>query len=183
MDRETGLHYNLHRYFAPECGRFIQPDPIGLNGGLNLYAYGPNPLSWIDPLGLAVDPIAKLEDRGYTGVTRTSGGGLDYSNSNALYNKRPGVSPKVTIEYSGDYEVDYQRANARAGLNQVSTPRGYVWHHLDDYDPVTNTGTMQLIEKQAHSGISHNGGVSQYKAATGKEYTHPARNRGSRKCG
>ncbi|WP_059245536.1 RHS repeat-associated core domain-containing protein [Escherichia albertii] len=183
LDRETGLHYNLHRYFAPECGRFIQPDPIGLNGGLNLYAYGPNPLSWIDPLGLAVDPIAKLEDRGYTGVTRTSGGGLDYSNSNALYNKRPGVSPKVTIEYSGDYEVDYQRANARAGLNQVSTPRGYVWHHLDDYDPVTNTGTMQLIEKQAHSGISHNGGVSQYKAATGKEYTHPARNRGSRKCG
>ncbi|EOK8589693.1 HNH endonuclease [Escherichia coli] len=79
--------------------------------------------------------------------------------------------------------MDFQRANAKAGLNQVSTPRGYVWHHLDDYDPVTNTGTMQLIEKQAHSGISHNGGVSQYKAATGKEYTHPARNRGSRKCG
>ncbi|EDS4738683.1 type IV secretion protein Rhs, partial [Salmonella enterica subsp. enterica serovar Oranienburg] len=183
LDRETGLHYNLYRFYDPDIGKFISGDPIGLRGGLNLYQYAPNPLSWIDPLGLAVDPITKLEDRGYTGVTKTSGGGLDYSGSNALYNKRPGVTPVVTIEYSGDYDIDFQRANAKAGLNQVSTPRGYVWHHLDDYDPVTNKGTMQLIEKQAHNGINHNGGVSQYKAATGREYTHPARNRGARGCG
>ncbi|WP_411961871.1 RHS repeat-associated core domain-containing protein [Escherichia sp. F1] len=51
-DEETGLHYNLFRYYAPECGRFVSQDPIGLNGGLNLYAYAPNPLSWSDPLGL-----------------------------------------------------------------------------------------------------------------------------------
>ncbi len=51
-DEETGLHYNLFRYYAPECGRFVSQDPIGLLGGLNLYAYAPNPLSWIDPLGL-----------------------------------------------------------------------------------------------------------------------------------
>ncbi|WP_437432939.1 RHS repeat domain-containing protein, partial [Yokenella regensburgei] len=52
LDRETGLHYNLFRYYDPECGRFTQPDPIGLAGGINLYQYGPNPLNWIDPLGL-----------------------------------------------------------------------------------------------------------------------------------
>ncbi|MBS5154833.1 DUF6531 domain-containing protein [Escherichia ruysiae] len=52
LDRETGLHYNLHRYYDPDVGRFTQPDPIGLAGGINLYAYAPNPLSWIDPLGL-----------------------------------------------------------------------------------------------------------------------------------
>ncbi|WP_244599799.1 RHS repeat domain-containing protein, partial [Escherichia coli] len=52
LDRETGLHYNLHRYYDPDVGRFMVTDPIGLNGGLNLYAYAPNPLSWIDPLGL-----------------------------------------------------------------------------------------------------------------------------------
>ena len=51
-DEETGLHYNLFRYYAPECGRFISQDPIGLAGGLNLYQYAPNPLSYIDPLGL-----------------------------------------------------------------------------------------------------------------------------------
>ncbi|MCP9676883.1 RHS repeat-associated core domain-containing protein [Escherichia fergusonii] len=49
MDRETGLHYNTFRYFLPESGRFSQPDPINLAGGINLYQYAPNPLSWIDP--------------------------------------------------------------------------------------------------------------------------------------
>ncbi|WP_200878030.1 RHS repeat-associated core domain-containing protein, partial [Burkholderia paludis] len=52
LDRETGLHYNLFRYYDPDTGRFISPDPIGLAGGLNLYQYAPNPNSWIDPWGL-----------------------------------------------------------------------------------------------------------------------------------
>ncbi|EHH3296983.1 RHS repeat protein [Salmonella enterica] len=53
FDDETGLHYNLFRYYAPECGRFVSQDPIGLRGGINLYSYAPNPLSYIDPLGLS----------------------------------------------------------------------------------------------------------------------------------
>ncbi|MCU7365886.1 HNH endonuclease [Pantoea stewartii] len=181
-DSETGLHYNLFRYYDPQVGRFTVQDPIGLLGGWNLYQYARNPLGWIDPLGLAVDPIARIQDRGYSGVTRTQGGGLDYSLSDALYNKRLDVNPVVTISYSGDYELDFQSENEIAGLNQKSTPRGYVWHHLDDYDPKTNTGTMQLVEQNAHSGIPHSGGVSQYKAATGKSYTHPARFGGKKSC-
>ncbi|ADX46313.1 RHS repeat-associated core domain protein [Paracidovorax avenae ATCC 19860] len=51
LDRETGLHYNTFRYYDPDVGRFISPDPIGLAGGLNLQHYAVNPLSWIDPLG------------------------------------------------------------------------------------------------------------------------------------
>jgi RHS repeat-associated protein len=53
FDSETGLHYNRHRYYDPHTGRFISKDPIGLAGGLNAYQYAPNPLRWIDPLGLA----------------------------------------------------------------------------------------------------------------------------------
>ncbi|MCG8711066.1 type IV secretion protein Rhs, partial [Brenneria sp. 4F2] len=53
LDRETGLHYNLFRYYDPDCGRFTQPDPIGLAGGINLYQYAPNALGWVDPLGLS----------------------------------------------------------------------------------------------------------------------------------
>ena len=52
LDRETGLHFNTLRYYDPDVGRFTTPDPIGLAGGLNLYAYASNPLTWIDPLGL-----------------------------------------------------------------------------------------------------------------------------------
>ena len=55
-DGETGLHYNLFRYYDPQVGRFIVQDPIGLNGGWNLYQYAPNPLGWIDPLGLSTRP-------------------------------------------------------------------------------------------------------------------------------
>ncbi|MCG8711053.1 RHS repeat-associated core domain-containing protein [Brenneria sp. 4F2] len=54
-----GLHYNLFRYYDPDCGRFTQPDPIGLAGGINLYQYAPNALGWVDPLGLACIPNKK----------------------------------------------------------------------------------------------------------------------------
>ncbi|EMU9122090.1 RHS repeat-associated core domain-containing protein [Providencia stuartii] len=53
FDNETGLHFNTFRFYDPQIGRFIMPDPIGLLGGMNLYQYAPNPLVWIDPWGLA----------------------------------------------------------------------------------------------------------------------------------
>jgi len=52
-DAETGLHYNTFRYYDPDIGRFLCQDPIGLAGGLNLYQYAPEPISWIDPWGWA----------------------------------------------------------------------------------------------------------------------------------
>jgi len=52
-DEESGLYYNRFRYYDCETGQYISTDPIGLKGGLNLYAYVPNPLTWSDPFGLA----------------------------------------------------------------------------------------------------------------------------------
>ncbi len=49
------MHYNYHRYYDPSIGRYTTPDPIGLDGGLNLYSYAlNNTLILIDPWGLKV---------------------------------------------------------------------------------------------------------------------------------
>nr|HDW3107782.1 RHS domain-containing protein [Escherichia fergusonii]HDW3143827.1 RHS domain-containing protein [Escherichia fergusonii] len=89
LDRETGLHYNTFRYFLPESGRFSQPDPIGLKGGLNLYQYAPNPLSWIDPLGLDVIRVYHYTSKdGYNGIM----------GSGTIKTKDPGARAKGSIQ-------------------------------------------------------------------------------------
>ncbi|MET9498438.1 RHS repeat-associated core domain-containing protein, partial [Streptomyces sp. NPDC006552] len=52
-DPETGLHYNVNRYYDPHLGRYLTPDPLGLAPAPNHYAYVPNPFTLTDPLGLA----------------------------------------------------------------------------------------------------------------------------------
>ncbi|MHB9022612.1 MAG: Ig-like domain-containing protein [Armatimonadota bacterium] len=52
-DAETGLVLCTLRYYDLEKGRWLTRDPIGLAGGLNLYAYcGGNPITYVDVLGL-----------------------------------------------------------------------------------------------------------------------------------
>jgi len=52
LDRETGLYYNRYRYYDPFIGSYVNQDPIGIEGGANVYIYSNNPSIWVDPLGL-----------------------------------------------------------------------------------------------------------------------------------
>jgi RHS repeat-associated protein len=52
FDKETGRAYNYFRDYDPQTGRYVQSDPIGLRGGINLYLYAIDPLTQIDPMGL-----------------------------------------------------------------------------------------------------------------------------------
>ncbi len=53
-DSETGLHYNLMRYYDPGTGRYLTTDPTGLSDGPNPYVYAHNnPLKFYDPNGEA----------------------------------------------------------------------------------------------------------------------------------
>ncbi|MFC6337602.1 type IV secretion protein Rhs [Pseudomonas sp. CCM 7891] len=78
FDQESGLHYNRHRYYNPDNGRYLTPDPVKLGGGLNGYQYVPNPTGWVDPLGLsckaAACPESIVADGPYSEIV--PGGGL-----------------------------------------------------------------------------------------------------------
>ncbi|MDI3284250.1 RHS repeat-associated core domain-containing protein [Polyangium sp. 15x6] len=64
-DEETGLSYNLHRYYDPETGRYISRDPVGLIGGFNAFAYADNkPTRMVDPSGLATAEITHRPEGG-----------------------------------------------------------------------------------------------------------------------
>ncbi|VVM99668.1 hypothetical protein PS662_03279 [Pseudomonas fluorescens] len=72
FDAESGLHYNRHRYYQPDVGRYLTPDPSGLAGGLNQYRYTLSPTGWVDPLGLSECPGAG-KCKGVEGVEDPAG--------------------------------------------------------------------------------------------------------------
>lgn len=84
FDDETGLHYNWQRYYDPQTGRYLTPDPIGLAGGINLFIYtNANPTNMTDPMGLeaGVGPIRGLGGRpNLPSTQQTTGSGLAWYN-------------------------------------------------------------------------------------------------------
>lgn len=76
-----------------DIGKFISGDPISLKGGINLYAYAPNPLSWIDPLGLKCWDSARRDY--WKAEAKAAPKGM-YSPVNML-RMRLGLAPKIRV--------------------------------------------------------------------------------------
>ena len=122
-DGETGLHYNLFRYYDPQVGRFIVQDPIGLNGGWNLYQYAPNPLGWIDPLGLKCSHSAKNPKEFHAVVNEKWGHKMTASEMREVQKtidniklNRPAF-PRDGIPFENNFKIspDSQRLNTGSG--------------------------------------------------------------------
>jgi len=111
-DAETGLHYNGHRYYDPKTGRYLTPDPVGLEGGINPYAYAVgDPVNKIDPSGLKTWQIGiGFGAGGIFGSTKSAGiivghnpksgtweFGLYATGGAGLYG---GASASLTVDYT-----------------------------------------------------------------------------------
>ncbi len=69
-DYDTALYYFRARWYEPETGRWLSPDPIGISGGLNLYAFcGNDPVNFVDPEGESF--VSKLIVIGTKKILRT----------------------------------------------------------------------------------------------------------------
>ncbi len=133
-------------------GRFTQPDPIGLAGGLNTYAYAPNPLTWIDPLGL----YAGEGDRGlgkyhvfHEHTLNTSEYGLSdaehFRRGNQSVYERMQHDPAFKREMQTKYPrvVEHVQPNSRGNFKPTA-PKGMTWHHENKH------GILSLVDYTDH---------------------------------
>jgi RHS repeat-associated protein len=145
LDPETGLHYNTFRYYDPDIGRFTTPDPIGLNGGLNLYQYAPNPISWVDPWGWCKSgKPTKFHKRTVSQVAKLR----------TAFDKSGGAREKFLKGLARQKgAVEKWGAAVVKDMSKGKVPSDYVVHHKK---PLFRGGTnakknLDLIDKKYHT--------------------------------
>ena len=134
-DEESGLHYNRHRYYNPNTGRYLTPDPFKLAGGLNSYQYVPNPTGWVDPLGLSSCP-------GDGGCTAT-GVIEDPSNAALASNREPKApTPQTSQEQRRIKIEELSEFNAKRQVHRYE--KKYDMHTIGKHGPeISNSALKQ----------------------------------------
>jgi RHS repeat-associated protein len=130
FDEEIGLYYNRFRYYSPEEGIYISQDPIGLNGGLNVYAYVHNPNSWVDVFGLELVRVYHYTGSdGYKGIMGT--GTIKISDPSA---RGVGSIPKPKGVYVTTISPENLQSSGKRGQMGLTKNKSthYVSFEIDD---------------------------------------------------
>ncbi|MGW4528046.1 RHS repeat-associated core domain-containing protein [Amycolatopsis sp. NPDC004378] len=118
FDAETGLHYNVHRYYDPVTARFVSNDPLGLDPSPNPAAYVHNPVTWRDPLGLTGSP------GGCGGGSRN----IVYRNIRDEEDPSQGLFPKDSNKGKDKNGLPIRRRDGSINYDKLGTPSGHVQH-------------------------------------------------------
>ncbi|MND75926.1 putative deoxyribonuclease RhsC [compost metagenome] len=138
FDSESGLNYNVFRYYDPELGRFIGQDPIGLQGGDNLYRYSPNPIKWVDPLGLM--PLANPVSVGHHMVPHSLATSLGITPFNSFNN----VPSMFWLESGQWNEIEHSAMHGYNGIGAGTKPA--VTMNAFKAEGLTNEKWLQSLE-------------------------------------
>ena len=117
FDKESGLHYNRHRYYDPESSQYLSSDPIGLAGGLTPQSYVHNPNGWVDPLGLAKSG-ALCKGGAHRSTTKPVGDKLDshhMPDRNADPRVHANDGPAIKMDPHDHHLTSSNGRNGRAG--------------------------------------------------------------------
>ena len=148
QDAESGLCYNRFRYYEPETGMYLVSDPLGLQGGEQTYRYVPNPLGYIDPLGLAKTSVPaekislsdKARDLFRQGKVREA---LDVHYEDLVRRKLGGISQEIAgREY--DVVTDKIIAQVKRTYSSIDNPKNF----LSKSTRTQIKKTIELAEEQ-----------------------------------
>jgi hypothetical protein len=114
-------------------------------------------------------PASRAAEKGYPGVGTTPNGGPTFVGTDHVYPATEGQRSVVRIKLTGSRRKDEDLANEWGGFAQ--TPDGYMWHHVDDFDPQSGEASLELIDQGAHiATYPHTGSVAQYEKHHGVRY-------------
>ena len=135
-DPETGLHYNYHRYYDPLTARYTTADPLGQEPNpSNHHAYAPNPLAWLDPLGLMSCRATAGDEEDTVSLFKASQRGLGESHYTSGYKPEdfPGNGAYFARqrEISESYAVHYGE-----GVIETRIPRSVYDENFAQYEMV-----------------------------------------------